>query len=107
MDESKNSQNSDYQKIKEKYPNRFPIIVKKSDKCKNLPEIDKSKFLVPEDLTVGQFVYIIRKRIKLTPEKSLYLFCDNVLPPTAHLMNQICNKNDYTYIYYAGENTFG
>jgi len=27
----------------------------------SLPLIDKKKFLVPADLTVGQFVYVIRK----------------------------------------------
>jgi GABA(A) receptor-associated protein len=38
------------------------------------PEIDKKKYLVPTDLTVGQFVYVIRKRIDLNAEKALYVF---------------------------------
>ena len=37
---------------------------------------------MPSDLTVGQFVYVIRKRIKLSPEKALFVFTNNVLPPT-------------------------
>ena len=37
---------------------------------------------MPADLTVGQFVYVIRKRIKLSPEKAIFIFVDNVLPPT-------------------------
>lgn len=46
-----------------------------------------SRFLVPADLTVGQFVYVIRKRIKLSPEKAIFIFVrsaalKNVLPPT-------------------------
>lgn len=40
------------------------------------------RYLVPGDLTVGQFVYVIRKRIKLTPEKAIFIFVNNVLPPT-------------------------
>lgn len=40
------------------------------------------RYLVPADLTVGQFVYVIRKRIKLSAEKAIFLFVDNVLPPT-------------------------
>ena len=40
------------------------------------------RYLVPGDLTVGQFVYVIRKRIKLTPEKAIFVFVGNVLPPT-------------------------
>jgi hypothetical protein len=31
---------------------------------------------------VGQFVYVIRKRIKLSPEKAIFIFVKNVLPPT-------------------------
>lgn len=41
-----------------------------------------SRYLVPSDLTVGQFVYVIRKRIKLSPEKAIFIFVRNVLPPT-------------------------
>jgi GABA(A) receptor-associated protein len=51
--------------------------------------IDKKKYLVPADLTVGQFVYVIRKRIKLSPEKAIFIFVDEVLPPTAALMSSI------------------
>ena len=49
-------------KIKVKYPNRYPIIVNKAQKC-DLDDIERSKFLVPGDLTIGQFIYIVRKRI--------------------------------------------
>jgi len=31
---------------------------------------------------VGQFVYVIRKRIKVSPEKAIFMFVKNVLPPT-------------------------
>ncbi|KAE8956555.1 hypothetical protein PR001_g31694, partial [Phytophthora rubi] len=50
----------------------------------DIPDIDKKKFLVPADLTVGQFVYVIRKRIKLSPEKAIFIFVNNVLPPTVY-----------------------
>ena len=74
-------------------------------------DIDKKKYLVPQDLTVGQFVYIIRKRIKLSPEKAIYLFINNILPPTAALMSSIYedqkDEDGFLYITYSGENTFG
>lgn len=38
--------------------------------------------MVPSDFTVGQFVYMIRKKIKLTEEKAIFIFVNNVLPPT-------------------------
>jgi GABA(A) receptor-associated protein len=69
------------------------------------------RYHVPADLTVGQFVYVIRKRIKLSPEKAIFVFVNNVLPPTAALMSSIYeeHKEDdgFLYIAYSGENTFG
>jgi len=43
------------------------------------------RYLVPADLTIGQLVYVIRKRIKLSAEKAIFIFVDNVLPPTGEL----------------------
>ena len=40
------------------------------------------RYLVPVNFTVGQFVYLIRMRIKLAPEKAIFVFVNNVLPPT-------------------------
>ncbi len=58
--------------------------MEKADKSA-IPDIDKAKYLVPSDLTVGQFVYVIRKRIKVTPEQAVFMFVKNVLPPTGEL----------------------
>jgi GABA(A) receptor-associated protein len=98
-------------KIKSKYSNRIPIIVEKDRNCKNLPDIDKSKYLVPIDLTFGQFVYVIRRRLKITPEKSIFLFCKNILPPTSITIKEFSedktDEDGFIYITYSGENTFG
>lgn len=40
------------------------------------------RYLVPADLSVGQFVYVVRKRIKLSAEKAIFVFIENTLPPT-------------------------
>eukprot|EP00244_Chara_vulgaris_P003795 TRINITY_DN1714_c0_g1_i1.p1 TRINITY_DN1714_c0_g1~~TRINITY_DN1714_c0_g1_i1.p1 ORF type:complete len:129 (-),score=31.66 TRINITY_DN1714_c0_g1_i1:34-420(-) len=97
-------------RIREKYPDRIPVIVEKAEKS-DIPDIDKKKYLVPADLTVGQFVYVIRKRIKLSPEKAIFIFVENVLPPTAALMSSIYedhkDEDGFLYITYSGENTFG
>ena len=81
-----------------------------SEKKLNKPE--KIKYIVPKALTMGQFAYIIRKRITLKPEESLFLFVnDNTLPPTAATIEQIYEEyklNDgFLYMTFASENTFG
>mmetsp|Transcript_6488 Transcript_6488/g.16538 ORF Transcript_6488/g.16538 Transcript_6488/m.16538 type:complete len:141 (-) Transcript_6488:59-481(-) len=101
---------SEADRIRVKYPDRIPVICEK-DPRSDIPEIDKKKYLVPQDLTVGQFVYVIRKRIKVNSAKAIYVFVDNVLPPTAALMSSIYeqrrDKDGFLYIVYSGENTFG
>jgi GABA(A) receptor-associated protein len=59
-------------KILEKYPNRIPIICEKDPKCK-LNEIDKTKYLVPNDLTLSQFTFIVRKRLQIDKNSALFL----------------------------------
>ena len=86
------------------------MIVEKAEKS-DVPDIDKKKYLVPADLTVGQFVYVIRKRIKLSAEKAIYIFVNNVLPPTAAYMSALYDEHKdedgFLYIKYSGENYFG
>jgi len=98
------------ERIRQKYPDRIPVICEKADKT-DIPTIDKKKYLVPSDLTVGQFVYVIRKRIKLAPEKAIFIFVDEVLPPAAALMSAIYeehkDEDGFLYVSYSGENTFG
>jgi len=98
------------EKIRSKYPERIPVIVEKAPKS-DAPDIDKKKYLVPADITVGKFVYEIRKHMKLNPEQAIFLFVNDTLPPTAALMSQIYEKNKdedgFLYVTYSGENTFG
>ena len=98
-------------KIKQKYPNRIPIICEKTKKT-TIADIDKNKFLVPNDLTMGQFLYVIRKRIKLSAEEAIFVYINNsILPPTSALVSTIYEeyKDDdgFLYLTYSGENTFG
>ncbi|KAK6919359.1 Autophagy protein Atg8 ubiquitin-like, partial [Dillenia turbinata] len=108
-------------RIREKYPDRIPVIVERAEKS-DIPDIDKKKYLVPADLTVGQFVYVVRKRIKLSPEKAIFIFVKNILPPTGGVTNHSMdskpammsaiyeeNKDEdgFLYMTYSGENTFG
>merc|ERR1719374_28666 len=97
-------------RIRERYPDRIPVIVERAANT-DIPDIDKKKYLVPADLTVGQFVFVIRRRIKLSPERAIFVFARNVLPPTAALMSSIYedfkDEDGFLYLTFSGENTFG
>lgn len=99
-------------KIIEKYPDRIPCILEKIDENNsNLPSIDKKKFLVPEDLTMAQFMYVIRKRLNLSAEQAIFIFCNGQLVLNQTNMIQLYEKNkdkdNYLYLHYSGESTFG
>lgn len=94
------------------YPDRVPVICERSEIApSDCPFIDKKKYLIPNDLTVGQFIYVIRQRLQLQPEKALFLFINGTIPTTAQHMNLIYDlyKDDdgFLYISYTFENTFG
>ena len=90
-----------------KYPDRIPIII---DTKKELT-LDKNKYIVPKDLTIAQFIYMLKKRIKITNNDSIYLICNNKLLVNSHTIAQIYSENkdidDFLYIIIAIENTFG
>lgn len=95
-------------RILRKYPDRIPVIVETgSDDL----VLDKSKYLVPVDLTAGQFLYVLRKRIKLRPEQGLYMFVNNTIVTGQSLMSDLYAKhrNDDSFVYFliSLENTFG
>ncbi|XP_074395315.1 gamma-aminobutyric acid receptor-associated protein-like 1 isoform X1 [Zonotrichia albicollis] len=98
------------EKIRKKYPDRVPVIVEKAPKAR-VPDLDKRKYLVPSDLTVGQFYFLIRKRIHLRPEDALFFFVNNTIPPTSATMGQLYEDNheeDYfLYVAYSDESVYG
>ncbi len=97
-------------KIIFKYPGRIPVIVEKSNSCE-LPDISKKKYLVPTDLTMSQFIYIIRKRIEIDASKSLFIMVNDHLVPSAKSMGIIYeddkDEDGFLYMTYTSENTFG
>jgi hypothetical protein len=61
-------------RILQKYNDRVPIICERNSKDITAPYIDKNKYLVPHDLTVGQFIYVIKKRLRMSPTEALFIF---------------------------------
>lgn len=62
----------------------FQVIVEKEPRSQIRP-LTKRKFLVPAEISVAQFMWIIRKRIQLTQVQALYLFVGKSLPQTRYI----------------------
>ncbi|XP_003742396.1 gamma-aminobutyric acid receptor-associated protein-like 2 [Galendromus occidentalis] len=111
------SQQSEEQRIEEsravleKYPHRLPVIVERAPNSNQVPAIDKQKVLVPDDIAVAQFMWIVRRRIALSPERALFLFVGRVMPPSSMSMGELYaqykDDDGFLYLTYSGENTFG
>jgi len=97
--------------ILNKYNDKIPIICEKYKKVKNVSNISKTKFLVSRDITIGQFIYVIRKFINIHHDTALFLFIGNVIPPNTAYITDIYNsmkeQDGFLYIVYSTENTFG
>ncbi|XP_055388734.1 uncharacterized protein LOC129617609 [Condylostylus longicornis] len=116
-------------RIRSKYPNRIPVICERAARS-DLPEMDKKKFLVPMNMMVGEFKYIVHKHINqcalsrqeqaqgapvqaspVTHEKTIYLFVNNTAPKAGALMQELyeehVSEDGFLYVEYSAENTLG
>ena len=104
-------------RIRSKYPDRVPVVAEPGPKAADVFKLNahihakNRKYLVPSDVTVGQFVYILRTRFKLPSEQAMFIFVNNVMPPTSALMSsmysQHADEDGFLYVSYTGENVFG
>lgn len=105
-------------RMREKYPDRVPVVLDRDPHADaSLPENQKRKFLVPCDLTVGQFVHVVRKQTRVTPERAIFVFVATggdggmALPPTGMTISEVDamhkDEDGFVYLTYGSENTFG
>ncbi|KAF2368018.1 Autophagy protein Atg8 ubiquitin-like [Trinorchestia longiramus] len=91
-------------------PGKIPVIVERAARSR-IGDLDKKKYLVPSDLTVGQFYFLIRKRVHLKPEEALFFFVNNVIPPTSSTMGALYQEHkeedNFLYIAYSDESVYG
>uniref|UniRef100_A0A3B4V793 Microtubule-associated protein 1 light chain 3 gamma n=3 Tax=Seriola TaxID=8160 RepID=A0A3B4V793_SERDU len=98
--------------IRSKFPNKIPVIIERYEREKYLPPLDKTKFLVPHELTMTQFVTIIRNRMALLPTQAFYLLINNSgLASMSLTMAQVYkdhqDEDGFLYMTYASQEMFG
>jgi hypothetical protein len=96
--------------ILRKYPDKIPVIV---EPCSNNKDtnLDRNKFLCPRDISISQFLLILRNRLNLKATQSIYLFINNKTPPNSAQMGDIylnyCDTDKFLKIKYGLETFFG
>ena len=101
-------------RLRSKFRDRVPVIANAGNQRTLAAfgtETPKIKFLAPNDLSFGEFMYIIRKRIKVDAKEALVGFVDGVLPPNGKRMSELYSESSsedgFLYVTYSLENTFG
>jgi len=109
---SKPIETPEIDRIMKKYPGRIPVYVKRADNIgSKLPDINRHKFLIPQDFTLHALQHTVRLYLKLKPEQSIFLFINNTIPnytdSLAELYEKNHDKDGLLYVTYSTENTFG
>lgn len=127
------------ERIRRRYPDRIPVIVQPllsssvsstvlstslfrsfstsstSSSCNEITStrLENEKFLVPSELSFGQFAYNIRRRLRLRAEHALFFYIGSYgkQPVLSSTMESLYNDNKDTdgflYVCYADEKVFG
>ena len=97
-------------KVIQKYPDRVPIIVQKH-LSSDLPDVNKCKYLVPKDMTMSQFHFVIRKGIQLDASQTIFIMVNNGLVIGSQLIieayENLKDEDGFLYVVYTNENVFG
>jgi len=101
-------------RLRIRYPSRCPVIIQDYKEALSIPKL---KYLVPLDISMNQFLYMIRRRTKLKPEEALYCYLIieiGTIPQLAPLQKTIGevyvenqDKDGMLYLIFCKEDTFG
>ena len=93
--------------IRGKYKDRVPVLLR----SKSI-KMDRYKYLVPSDLTLSQFTYVLRRRTKLNPKEAIFYLIENKVPTSSLTMSELYTEymdkeTELLIIDINKENTFG
>lgn len=98
--------------IRSEFPGKIPVVVERWCKEHNLPYTSRMKFLVPQEITMSQFLHIVRNRLSISSTMSLYLLVNNTtLVSLSKTLAEVYRENHdddgFLYVTYASQEVFG
>ncbi len=101
-----------YEKIKIEFPTKIPIILERASNC-TLNKIIKSKYILSYDLTMSEFMNIIRDKLEIEPERGLFFLANGKYSLSGNdILGDIYEKykdieDGFLYINYSEEVIYG
>jgi len=96
-----------------KYPDKYPVILEKSNRDKYLPKMEKTKLLVSHDMTVATILQLLKKNIKVNEHTAVYISVANknlILSGSqsiTYIYDNYKSDDGFLYLEYCTENVFG
>ena len=105
---------NDARKANVKHPNKVPALVFKGSN--HTPDISHHKYLLPMEMTMAEFLHVLRKYVKLESDQALFVFVEGqdghmILPKASSTIQEIYrehkSEDNFLKFTYTMESTFG